>query len=900
MHAVAAKTTLPVRPVATQSRPIASFQRAGNQAVARMLASRTIQAKLVIAPSGDPHEREADYAAEAVMRMPAGAPSLAPVLSRVSPPPVHRKCTQCEEEQRQGQPAGNPALPQHECPSCEEEKDIQRKASTGGGTREIGPSVETSIEAARSGGHPLPRRLRSRFEPRFGADLSGVRLHTDRGAAELAGAVGAHAFTNRKDIFFAAGRYKPDSQEGQRLLAHELTHTIQQEGYDGATVQREEAAPHEETPAQDVEINWKDKILIESIAGPALTLGTTAHSLAKATVTGFVKEVKVQAARRGSELWEKIKALFSVTGAASFILHYWWGLVKGIFSPITGLIDLAKLAIKLQMLSNQILATAWTRRADLADDAVKIGAGMSALADRVGKFLGSLKEHPIDTVKGLANWFSMLGDRAIAKAEAGGRDAAKALLAVLDKPLNELGELAGEIVGTLLINIVLLVFTEGIGNAITQIAGKLGEFGSFLGKFGKAAEMLGVIATKVGELLGTLGTWITEAEAAIAKIAETVLKPIGPILEEFGKLVSGLRSFLRKLLGVSQEAAAGAVEQAAGGAARVAESAKPPVAAPKPAPKAPAPRVPEPAVKPAVKPAIKPEPPVGSAEEGGALGGSKAAPAPEAAPPPKPGAAAPESKLFEGISPETEELLARRPGLKKILSEHPKAADLFKLCKSDCFPGFMSDEQIAERLVRLEKIEAEATRLGQPLDRAKTKELLHAQTNIEEVDKALGSLEKQVFGAVEAAEAGKVGTYTTKIKWGIHNVEARPFGPGYWGKRTVQVNPRVNAYELKINPNNESFFLPHPDGGFVQFEKIAARTVQDGKLIIQPKSIYHVADMPAFARESVLTEARRQIQAAGPAGLKVEWLVSDPKALTQLGDLFKAEGISITLTPLAE
>ena len=152
----------------------------------------------------------------------------------------------------------------------------------------------------------------------------------------------------------------------------------------------------------------------------------------------------------------------------------------------------------------------------------------------------------------------------------------------------------------------------------------------------------------------------------------------------------------------------------------------------------------------------------------------------------------------------------------------------------------------------------------------------------------------------EGLEASKVGTYDTQIKWGIQTVEARRFGPGFWGKRTAQVNARVNAYELKINPNNESFFLPHPSGGYVQFENLAANAVQDGKLVMSPKSIYHVAEMPPFARASVLDEARRQLAAAQKAGFTVEWLVSEQKALTQLADLFKAENIPIVLKLLAE
>jgi len=149
---------------------------------------------------------------------------------------------------------------------------------------------------------------------------------------------------------------------------------------------------------------------------------------------------------------------------------------------------------------------------------------------------------------------------------------------------------------------------------------------------------------------------------------------------------------------------------------------------------------------------------------------------------------------------------------------------------------------------------------------------------------------------------GGVGTYTTKIRWGILDVDARPFGnKGYWGKRTAQSKPRVDAYELKINPNNESFYVEHPNGGLVQFENLSANALQDGKMILQPNnSFYHVYDKPPFLRQKVLDEAIRQTEAASVKGLTVEWLVSDQKALTQLTQFFSENNMNITVKFLAE
>lgn len=147
----------------------------------------------------------------------------------------------------------------------------------------------------------------------------------------------------------------------------------------------------------------------------------------------------------------------------------------------------------------------------------------------------------------------------------------------------------------------------------------------------------------------------------------------------------------------------------------------------------------------------------------------------------------------------------------------------------------------------------------------------------------------------DAAKAIKSGRYSDTIKWGIHDIEVRPDGKGFWGRRIKQNNPRVDAYELKVNPNDESYYLPHPNGGYVQFENMVNCTVQDGKLIMKQKSFYHVDDMPDFVKNKVLQEAQRQIDSASLAGYKVEWLVSDESAVYQLKNLFKSNNMDIDI-----
>ncbi|MBC2762792.1 MAG: DUF4157 domain-containing protein, partial [ANME-2 cluster archaeon] len=95
-------------------------------------------------------------------------------------------------------------------------------------TSEVTNELESQINAIKGGGRPLAESERAYFEPRFGADFSQVRVHTDTQAAETARAVNAKAYTLGQDVVFGAEQYAPETAVGRRLLAHELTHVVQQ------------------------------------------------------------------------------------------------------------------------------------------------------------------------------------------------------------------------------------------------------------------------------------------------------------------------------------------------------------------------------------------------------------------------------------------------------------------------------------------------------------------------------------------------------------------------------------------------------------------------------------------------------------------------------------------------
>jgi hypothetical protein len=92
------------------------------------------------------------------------------------------------------------------------------------------PDVEATIARSRGGGASLDTASRERFAPALGDDLRDVRVHTDATSAALAHSVSAHAFATGSDLFFASGQYRPGTRDGDGLLAHELTHVVQQRG----------------------------------------------------------------------------------------------------------------------------------------------------------------------------------------------------------------------------------------------------------------------------------------------------------------------------------------------------------------------------------------------------------------------------------------------------------------------------------------------------------------------------------------------------------------------------------------------------------------------------------------------------------------------------------------------
>ena len=198
MRPLAARETMP--PTLRPARTLGDFSKPG------LLAPARLQAKLTINRPGDIYEQPTS-----------------------APPRLSRRCA-----------CGGIPGPDGECAACRAKRfGLQRRAATDSALAEV-PSIVH--EALQSPGQPLEPATRAFMEARFGHDFSRIRVHTDAPAAAAAQAANARAYTVGRDVVFAAGEYRLDTAAGQRLLAHELTHVLQQRadaGHGRAMLQRQ-------------------------------------------------------------------------------------------------------------------------------------------------------------------------------------------------------------------------------------------------------------------------------------------------------------------------------------------------------------------------------------------------------------------------------------------------------------------------------------------------------------------------------------------------------------------------------------------------------------------------------------------------------------------------------------
>lgn len=229
---------------------IVAAARAGSPGAARSLADRAgdSPSRLTVTPPADVTEIEADRVADHIMRMPAPDAAAPPEIDGTcdGAARVNRMCTKCaDEDERRVQRTVTGGKLQVHRKRLDPEDEVHGKLS--GAAPAIGADLAGRITGM-GPGDTLPASERAFFEPRFGHDFSGVRIHRDGAAADVAGELNARAFTRGSHIAFGAGEYAPGTDSGRRLLAHELTHVVQQGRAPDGPVQRDLATPEPATP----------------------------------------------------------------------------------------------------------------------------------------------------------------------------------------------------------------------------------------------------------------------------------------------------------------------------------------------------------------------------------------------------------------------------------------------------------------------------------------------------------------------------------------------------------------------------------------------------------------------------------------------------------------------------
>jgi hypothetical protein len=253
-----------------------------------------IQTQLKIGKPGDKFEREADAMADRVMAMPKNEFS------------IQRKCSSCEKEELQmkslqGSNIQMQPLEEEEellqpklrlQPMEEEEEMLQTKVANGNAT--TSESISKTINLSKEKGSGLQTKSNQFMSNALGANFSSVRVHTGQNAAKMNQSLNARAFTYGNNIYFNKGEYNPESSMGKRLLAHELTHVVQQNSRGNTKM-----ISREPNPSNSSDLPTKEREELKRITGNRLDRSASYYNDAllevKIKVGNMLKEQKAAA-----------------------------------------------------------------------------------------------------------------------------------------------------------------------------------------------------------------------------------------------------------------------------------------------------------------------------------------------------------------------------------------------------------------------------------------------------------------------------------------------------------------------------------------------------------------------------------------------------------------------------
>ena len=512
------------------------------------------------------------------------------------------------------------------CSRCAgKQKPLQRLAT--GGMPQGMPSAVGNV--LRTAGRPLPAATRLRMEAGFGRDFSAVRIHGDTAAQRSAAAVNARAYTVGQHIVLGASAPALSSSAGDRLVGHEIAHVVQQSG--GGVGHGIDPDPMLETEAQragdaiaagrtfavsssastmiqrDEEPQTEHPNLekVVGLIGRGLGFGEGTSRVVAASLEGGLSGFSHQWNEGGTSarLGKKVEAL-SWRDYPALVKGYLVGALEGIVSPITDLFNIGVLIESLIDFTSNLAISAITRAVELAGELKGITDAISKLGQPIKDWLKGLRKDARGTFHMIVDWLGSSGslaDKAVGIARtvsrSQGESVAKSLESpweaekqepqaeavgplswlaekagrgrdeIVNSPWAKVGNKAGYALGFAVIQVLLLMFTEGIGNLIVEV-------GRGLGGLAKAGSVLGRTIEGVAKFVTTAGSVIAKVEGWVNAAMTALMKPLMPLLDPLLKPLAGvmerLGGFLRKLFGIAEKdaskVAAAAATKALGGA----------------------------------------------------------------------------------------------------------------------------------------------------------------------------------------------------------------------------------------------------------------------------------------------------------------------------------------------
>ncbi|UJB19640.1 MULTISPECIES: DUF4157 domain-containing protein [Lysobacter] len=259
-----------------------------------------LQTKLTIGAPGDRFEQEADRMADTVMR----SPDPRTMSMQRAPGPLHiqRESTESCSISEEAKEPDEVEEEKEDIDPAEQQTPVSPKRETG----DVSPpaDMESRLEGSRGGGAAMSASTRDFMESRFGYDFSGVRIHTGGESEHLNRGVRSLAFTSGRDVYFGAGQYRPDTDSGKHLLAHELTHVVQQSGSAGAGVVHEKADPKTISPSREEKPYYS--------GGGAWVSGTATHGVIEKLLRDHDDQLVTEAAIPGADRFVPMLNLIGV------------------------------------------------------------------------------------------------------------------------------------------------------------------------------------------------------------------------------------------------------------------------------------------------------------------------------------------------------------------------------------------------------------------------------------------------------------------------------------------------------------------------------------------------------------------------------------------------------------